>query len=426
MNFIQNSDCSFFDKTRFIKNQTLMKQLPFYAQGLLDLGIKRQSIVLIQIDDVFEQMIAIFSLLYLECTICLLNKKMPKDNYDFLIKELGKHQTLSALPPLSKKSCEGFFNLKKTSFLVATSASTSFPKLICLTLDGFFESAKDTCLRFLAKSSDTWLLSLPLFHVSGLSVLFRALVSNAILVIDEPFKFYQNLRVSFVPSLLEKLDQKVIKPHFLKAKSLLIGGGKLNQNLLDRFPDFPIYITYGMTEAYSQISMSHKSPQKVNEGSVMGSKQLKINQSGAIFIKGLSCATHRFSCGDMISILDEEGYIATKDVALYDNNQITILGREDERIEKMGEKIYPSVLESIITKILRNKTCFVTHIKKNDKIIVGAFLEKIPNADEKKQIKDSIGTLFFPDAFLEIPTIESGLKINLKTLKNKLLETVDN
>lgn len=424
MNFIQSSDCSFFDKTRFIKNETLMKQIPYYAQSLLDLGIKKNDTVLITIENVLDQITAIFALLYLECRVCLLNPKMPKEHYTYLVNELGSHHILEHLPPCHETAYEGYFNLKKTSFLIATSASSAYPKLICLTLEGWYHSAKNTCDRFLAKSCDIWLLSLPLFHVSGLSIVFRALVSNAILVIDNPFSIYPNARYSFVPTHLERLDQNILKPYFLKARSILIGGAKLSQHLLNRFKGFPIYITYGMTEAYSQISMSIRSPSTVNEGYLMESKQVKIKPNGEILIKGASCATHLFSKGQYIPLLDEEGYLETKDVITINNDQISIMGRNDERIEKHGEKIYPSTLETLITEILHQPICYITHLKTQDKTLIGAFLFKIPTSKEKELLKEKIGSLFFPDIFLELPLTEKPLKVSLQWLKNTLYKNV--
>ena len=59
--------------------------------------------------------------------------------------------------------------------VVATSGSTGEPKGVVLTHDAIAASADATSSRLAVTSDDHWLACLPLSHVGGLSVVFRAL-----------------------------------------------------------------------------------------------------------------------------------------------------------------------------------------------------------------------------------------------------------
>ena len=74
----------------------------------------------------------------------------------------------------------------KIATILHTSGSSGGPKAVAHTLDNHIASAESACSKLNLGSSDRWLLSLPLWHVSGMSIIFRCVTSGARIVIPDP------------------------------------------------------------------------------------------------------------------------------------------------------------------------------------------------------------------------------------------------
>ncbi|MEC8253454.1 MAG: AMP-binding protein, partial [Planctomycetota bacterium] len=70
--------------------------------------------------------------------------------------------------------------------LLFTSGSTAAPKIVAHTLDAHLTAARASKERVPYGPGDRWLLSLPLCHVGGLSLLFRTVCAGATLVLPDP------------------------------------------------------------------------------------------------------------------------------------------------------------------------------------------------------------------------------------------------
>lgn len=69
--------------------------------------------------------------------------------------------------------------------IVFTSGSTGNPKAVAHTTEQHIASASGLLEQFKFSIGDTWLLSLPMYHVSGLAIVYRWLVAGAILKIGD-------------------------------------------------------------------------------------------------------------------------------------------------------------------------------------------------------------------------------------------------
>ncbi|MAX66357.1 MAG: hypothetical protein CME66_05430 [Halobacteriovoraceae bacterium] len=118
------------------------------------------------------------------------------------------------------------------------------------------------------QNGDSWLCSLPYFHVGGLSIYFRAkLSSSAVYLYDQkwnPHLFLEYLSsnqityCSVVPTqLFDLVKNNLCPPIFLKG--VFVGGDFLNESLKKTAIDlgWPLIQTYGMTETCSQIASSY-------------------------------------------------------------------------------------------------------------------------------------------------------------------------
>ena len=145
--------------------------------------------------------------------------------------------------------------------------SSNFGKLCLISKEAFLESAQAVNQHLQVEKKDIWLICLPLFHVSGLSILARSFCSAFLAVRSSGSWKAQNFKkelkknkaslCSLVPAQLYDLVYHEIKsPKSLRA--LVIGGDALSPFLYKkaRKLGWPVLISYGLTETSSQIACS--------------------------------------------------------------------------------------------------------------------------------------------------------------------------
>src|SRR6056297_585724 len=145
-----------------------------------------------------------------------------------------------------------------------TSGTTGEPKPVPLTAGNVYSSAIASAFRLGVEADDRWLVSLSLHHMGGLAPVYRSVLYGTTLVLREGFDAggtaddidaYDVTGVSLVPTMLKRmLDRRGTLSDSLRA--VLLGGAPAPAELLERCRDYsiPVYPTYGMTEAASQIT----------------------------------------------------------------------------------------------------------------------------------------------------------------------------
>jgi len=263
-------------------------------------------------------------------------------------------------------------NIKSdAAILIATSGSSGEPKSLMLGWDSIYNSAQAVNHQLNLASTDCWLNCLPLYHIGGLSIVFRTALTGASMVLHQHFEAeriwqdirdYQVTHLSLVPVMLEKLlaitgDKP---PEHLKV--VLIGGAALNEGLAQRAlaNGWPLFITYGMSETGSQVATKAlTTATEINtpihlledmECSVVDKKGNLTNEPGLIRLRGKSLmqgyANPQHKKGDGF---DEDGWYTTGDIGSYQPAEgITVIGRADEIIISGGEKIHPQQVERLM------------------------------------------------------------------------------
>lgn len=217
---------------------------------------------------------------------------------------------------------------------------------------------------------DNWLMVLPLFHVSGLSILMRSLYNGTAMTIMESCDEEQVLQyihdgrinmMSLVPTILKNLEPRITH-HQLRV--ILLGGEFIPRPLVDACiaKQLPIYKTYGMTETFSQ-SVTMPVLSNLNKLDSVGKPLPRmtvhivnpdVDGVGEIHLNGpmvMSGYINRepihgdFSTDDM-GYLDEDGF-------LY------ILNRRTDLIISGGENIYPKEIEDTVYAMQGVKECAV-------------------------------------------------------------------
>ena len=145
-----------------------------------------------------------------------------------------------------------------------TSGTTGEPKPVPLTAGNVYSSAVASAFRLGVEADDRWLVSLSLHHMGGLAPVYRSVLYGTTLVLREGFDAggtaddidaYDVTGVSLVPTMLRRmLDRRGTLSDSLRV--VLLGGAPAPAELLERCRDYsiPVYPTYGMTEAASQIT----------------------------------------------------------------------------------------------------------------------------------------------------------------------------
>ena len=220
---------------------------------------------------------------------------------------------------------------------------------------------------------DNWLMVLPLFHVSGLSILLRSLYNGTAVTILPKYDKAQVLKLieseninmmSLVPTILTQLEPSITHH---KLRVILLGGEFIPMALIDACEkkSLPIYKTYGMTETFSQsvtfsvLDYPHK---RDSVGKPLPGMQVRIDKPDADGVGEI----HLTGPMVMTGYIDKEpidGDLNTDDIGYVDEDGfVYILNRRKDLIISGGENIYPKELEDLVYTLSSVKECAVVPV----------------------------------------------------------------
>ena len=220
---------------------------------------------------------------------------------------------------------------------------------------------------------DNWLMILPLFHVSGLSILLRSLYNGTAVTILPKYDEAQVLKLieseninmmSLVPTILTQFEPSITHH---KLRVILLGGEFIPMALIDACEkkSLPIYKTYGMTETFSQsvtfsvLDYPHK---RDSVGKPLPGMQVRIDNPdvdgvGEIHLTGPMVMTGYFGKEPI------DGDLNTDDIGYVDEDGfVYILNRRKDLIISGGENIYPKELEDLVYTLPSVKECAVVPV----------------------------------------------------------------
>lgn len=220
---------------------------------------------------------------------------------------------------------------------------------------------------------DNWLMVLPLFHVSGLSILMRSLYNGTAVTILPKYDEAQVLKLieseqinmmSLVPTILTQLAPHITH-HALRV--ILLGGEFIPMALIEACEkkSLPIYKTYGMTETFSQsvtFSVLEYPHKRESVGKPLPGMQVRIDNPdtdgvGEIHLTGPMVMT------GYINKEPIDGDFNTDDIGYIDEDGfVYILNRRKDLIISGGENIYPKELEDLVYTLPSVKECAVVPV----------------------------------------------------------------
>ncbi|MDF1813704.1 MAG: AMP-binding protein [Verrucomicrobiales bacterium] len=282
-----------------------------------------------------------------------------------------------------------------SSVVLATSGSSGRPRWVVLSKDALLVSAKHVNEWCGITEEDIWLGGLSTFHVGGLGIYCRAYLSRS-KVLPFPWNrwtrdgstFLEAVRGATLTSLTpvhlhDLVTAKVKCPASLRG--VFIGGGALSTGLAGKATElgWPLWTTYGMTEACSQIATSL-------EGStdflpVLPHWETVVSDNGELQIKGASLMSGYFDeHGQWLTGIGEDGFYTTGDLVELQNSQLRPIGRADDLVKILGELVSPLKLENALSQIVDQRVVILVIPEPRRGAVLRAVFEgEIPKAVEE-------------------------------------------
>ncbi|CAH1853749.1 o-succinylbenzoate--CoA ligase [Convivina praedatoris] len=261
------------------------------------------------------------------------------------------------------------FNEDQVTSIMFTSGTTGRPKGVQQSFGNHFYSAMGSVLNLGLLPDDCWLAAVPIFHISGFSIMMRSLIYGIPVRLYDHFDAHQinadllagrGTIISLVPVMLEKMlaDLPRNQSYPTSFRQVLLGGGPVRQETLVASQARGISITqcYGMTETASQIiALSPRDAQRKlgSVGKPLFPVSLRIVQQdgeglGQLEVKAPNIAVGYLNQADKYQASFDDGWFKTGDLGWQDDEGfIYIKGRQGDMISSGGENVFPQEIEAV-------------------------------------------------------------------------------
>jgi O-succinylbenzoic acid--CoA ligase len=252
--------------------------------------------------------------------------------------------------------------LGRPATMVFTSGSTGTPKAALHTFGNHYHNALGSNANIALRPGDRWLHSLPLYHVGGLSILFRCQLTGATVALPlqgrslgEAIARFDATHVSLVPTQLLRLLRE--DANLAGLKTVLMGGGPVPASLVDEAVarGLPIRTSYGLTEMASQVTTTPPgaSPEALRTaGRVLPGCEVSISGGGEILVRGETLFAGYVEGEKIDRPLDAVGWFHTGDLGDLDQDgYLRVLGRRDNLFISGGENIQPEEIEEALFRL---------------------------------------------------------------------------
>ncbi len=243
--------------------------------------------------------------------------------------------------------------------IINTSATTGKFKSVPVRWSQIKSHVKASAKVLGVEEDDNWLVVLPMFHVSGLSIILRTLYNGTRATIREKFSEQVVLdaleteevtMVSLVPTVLQRIVDVIRSP---KLRAILLGGEFIPMPLLQECVrrDLPVYKTYGMSETFAQsttFSIRDYPHKLASVGYPLDGVIIEIRNPDEEGVGEVWLSSPMLMKG----YLNKEpisGAFNTDDIGYVDDGGfLYLLNRRKDIIISGGENIYPKEIEDVL------------------------------------------------------------------------------
>lgn len=369
------------------------------AGKLASLSIQQGDYVAFLLHNSIHTVELIHALTYIGAIIVPLNNRLTPDELHFQLKD-SKARLLIYADSFADNAREASHNLEKgtavamedlwsrpqSKFLLReevslddqhtimyTSGTTGSPKGVILTYGNHWWSAMGSALNLGLNDHDRWLCTVPMFHMSGLSILIRSVIYGMPVLIHESFhpeKVNEAIHnhgvtiISVVSAMLTKLLPSQQSDYPASFRCMLLGGGPAPKPLLESCVNrnIPVYQTYGMTETASQfvtLSSEYMLTKLGSAGKPLFHSQLKImktngqiappHEVGEIVVKGENVTKGYLHRDAETAETIQNNWLYTGDLGYLDHEGfLYVVDRRSDLIISGGENVYPAEIEATL------------------------------------------------------------------------------
>ena len=339
-------------------------------------------------------------------------------------------------------------NPENTAIIMHTSGTTGMPKGVMVTHRNILEAAYGYQEVQKLDESDITVLSVPLFHILGLScVTTHFIYMGATVVLSEFYhvedvlrkiKKYRATHFHSVPAIyLQMIDSNCPEKDLSSLRVAVCGGAPISRENMDKFcslaPNATLHLAYGMTETAGSGTLSsvHKGPLKAVPNvhmTVVDSEhnELKPGEIGEIVFCGPCIARGRWKLqglpdsnmysGD-VGYMDEEGHVF-------------VIDRLKDIINRGGEKIFPIQIEEVILQYpgIKKAAVYAVSDERYGEVPAAAIIseegEEIDLEALKKYLRIKIATYecpVFVESMAALPVTQNG-KVRKAELRRRAEE----
>lgn len=276
---------------------------------------------------------------------------------------------------------------ESVAIVLFTSGTTSQPKAVELSHSNLTSYVTGTVEFDSAAAEDAALICVPPYHIAGVGAALSNLYAGRKMVYLPNFDANEWVRLinaehvttaTLVPTMLDRVVTVLEAggQQLPSLRNLAYGGSKVGLPLVRRalelLPGVGFVNAYGLTETSSTIAVltpeDHRAALAASEpaairrlasvGRPVPGIEIEIRDeqgnalgpgaTGELFVRGEQVSGRYTGIG---SVLDENGWFPTKDIAtLDDEGYLFIGGRSDDTIIRGGENIAPAELEEVLVE----------------------------------------------------------------------------
>lgn len=415
--------------------KTLRQRVNAIAGGFYQQGVQEGQGVALRAKNSAETLFCWLALLQCGARVLPLNPQLPDNLLEQLLPGLSIHHALvlgSARPVAgfnSLKIVEGdLWNIEwqpeRLVSMTLTSGSSGVPKVAVHTGKAHLASAIGVLAVMDYDSEDCWLLSLPLFHVSGQGILWRWLLAGGCLAVRDLHPLVDALQgcshASLVPTQLWRLLEQ---SQAIALREVLLGGAAIPAELTEaaQAKGVNCWCGYGLTELASTVC-AKRADGLPDVGEPLPGREVKVVDQ-EVWIRATSLASGYFKEGKLVSLLNAQGWFCTRDRGVLNGKRLTIIGRLDNLFFSGGEGIQPEEVERVLVTHPAVKQAFVVPIEDKEfgqrpVAVIDAESDFEPS-NLKSWVQDKLARFQQPVRWLRLPDLpeQGGIKISRQAVQ---------
>jgi o-succinylbenzoate---CoA ligase len=310
-----------------------------------------------------DTIVSFFALVRIGAVTCLLNVRWPEAELERVVNDLQLQVLLTQGENVTRGDNRKAPNACERGVVFFTSGTSAFPKAALLSVESLIYNAVGASERIPLDDHSRWLLSLPLYHVGGIGILYRSFLAGGAVAIPNHGEAlalaigrYDPTHLSVVHTQLWRL----LRDQSLKRTTwpiCLLGGGPTTHELVRTavLKGIPLHLSYGLTEMGSQVTTSElisEPDDPMSTGSVLQYRKVQIVPSGEIVVSGKTLFKGYIDRSGIESSTDDAGWFHTGDIGEWtEKGTLRVLGRKDHQFISGGENINPESVEATLMTV---------------------------------------------------------------------------